>query len=502
MTDGPASTSLDPQDWSELRAQGHRMLDDMFDFLAAVPDGPVWRRPPDEARERRYTAPPVQPTPLARVHEEFLDDVLPYGGGNLHPGFMGWVQGGGSSVGMLAEMLAGALNANLGGRDHMPIAVEQEVLGWVRQMFGFPDTATGLFLTGTSQANFLAVLIARTRALGKGVRQDGLQAGDQRLTAYTSAAGHGCLDAAMEMAGHGSRNLRRIPVDADQRMDLDALSAAIAADRRAGLRPFMVVGAAGTVDAGAIDDLAGIADIAQAEDLAFHVDGAIGALAVLSPELAPRMAGIERCDSLAFDFHKWGQVPYDAGFLLVRDGEAHRATFAARTAYLQRSDRGLAAGDWWPCDFGPDLSRGFRALKVWFTLKTYGSAALGAVMAHTCALAQELSARIEAEPELELLAPTALNIVCFGYRAADADRLNAQIVVELQEAGEVAPSMTRINGRTAIRAAIVNHRTRRHDIDALVEGVLTLGRRRAQFADAHVSASTSVKIGSAEGVQA
>ncbi|MGC1305207.1 MAG: pyridoxal-dependent decarboxylase, partial [Caulobacteraceae bacterium] len=251
----------------------------------------------------------------------------------------------------------------------------------------------------------------------------------------------------------------------------------------AGLRPFLVAGTAGTVDAGAVDDLHALADIAQAEDMTFHVDGAFGALAVLSPELAPRVAGIERCDSLAFDFHKWGQVPYDAGFLLVRDGAMHKAAFAADAPYLQRSDRGIAAGDWWPCDYGPDLSRGFRALKTWFTLKTYGADAIGAVVAQTCTLARGLAARVKAEPELELLAPVALNVVCFGYRAPatqDADRLNAEIVIDLHEAGDVAPSATRVNGRTAIRAALVNHRTRQDDIDALVEGVLAHGRRRTQ----------------------
>jgi aromatic-L-amino-acid decarboxylase len=404
--------------------------------------------------------------------------VLPYGSGNSHPGFMGWAQGGGSPVGMLADMLAAGLNANLGGRDHMPIAVEREVVGWVRAMFGFPAGASGLFVTGASQANFLAVLVARTRALGVESRQAGLGRAGPKLRAYASVAVHGCVPRAMEIAGLGSDALRRIPVGPDQRIDLSALEAAIAADRREGLVPFLVAGNAGTVDTGAIDDLHALADIAAAEGLSFHVDGAIGALGVLSRELAPKLAGIERADSLALDFHKWGQVPYEAGFLLVRDGEAHRAAFASEAAYLQHFDRGLAAGDWWPNEYGSDLSRGFKALKTWFTLRTYGADALGAVMAQTCALARDLAARIEAEPELELLAPVGLNIVCFGYRGPDADRLNSEIVLDLQEEGRVLPSLTRVNGRAAIRAALVNHRIRQADIEALVEGVLACGRRR------------------------
>ncbi|HEX4098241.1 MAG TPA: pyridoxal-dependent decarboxylase, partial [Caulobacteraceae bacterium] len=175
--------------------------------------------------------------------------------------------------------------------------------------------------------------------------------------------------------------------------------------------------------------------------------------------------------------HKLGQAPYDAGLLLVRDAAAHKRTFSYGDApYLRHSERGLAGGEFWPCDFGPDLSRGFRALKVWFTLKTYGLDALGAVIGQACDLARMLEARIAASEELELLAPVSLNIVCFGYRGGD----NAAIAADLQEAGRVAPSTTTLGGRTAIRAAIVNHRTGPEDIEALVEGVLASGRRRGR----------------------
>jgi aromatic-L-amino-acid/L-tryptophan decarboxylase len=237
------------------------------------------------------------------------------------------------------------------------------------------------------------------------------------------------------------------------------------------------------VDVGAIDDLSSLASLCRQEDLWFHVDGAFGALGVLSPVLAPQLAGIEQADSIALDFHKWGQVPYDAGFLLVRDGERHRDAFAAPAAYLRREARGLAAGSPWPCDLGPDLSRGFRALKTWFTLKTYGVAKLGAVISRCCALAGYLEARVKAEPRLELLAPVNLNIVCFRYRAADANRVNGEIVVNIQESGIAAPSTTVLDGVLAIRAAIVNHRTDIGDIDALVEAVLEFGARRSAGRD-------------------
>ena len=239
----------------------------------------------------------------------------------------------------------------------------------------------------------------------------------------------------------------------------------------------MVVGNAGTVDVGAIDDLDALADICAQEHLTFHVDGAYGALAMMSCELAPRLKGIERADSIAFDFHKWAQVPYDAGFILVRDGALHLKTFDSPATYLRRDSLGLAAGSPWPCDFGPDLSRGFRALKTWFTLKTYGTDRLGAVMARTCDIARHLERRVRAAPSLELLAPAQLNIVCFRYACENADAVNAAIVAQLHESGIAAPSATVIDGKVAIRAAIFNHRTQKADIDRMLEAVAALGAR-------------------------
>lgn len=508
----PSDDTLDPADWSQLRAQGHRMLDDMFDYLSTLRDRPVWQPAPSAVRAGFAAPLPRSPAPLADTHDRFMRDILPYAVGNAHPGFMGWVHGGGTAVGMLAETLAAGLNANLGGRNQIPVEVERQIGRWMADLFGFPESASGLFVTGTSMANLIGVLVARTAALGPSVRRDGVAEQSARLVAYTSTCAHGCIGQAMDICGLGTAALRRIPVDADFRMDTVALQAAIAADRRAGFTPFLIAGTAGTVDVGAIDPLASLADIAAREGLWFHVDGAFGALAMLSPTLAPALAGIERADSIAFDFHKWGQVPYDAGFILVRDGEAHQAAFRASAAYLSREESGLAADSPWPCDFGPDLSRGFRALKTWFTLTVYGADKLGQVMARTCEVARHLARRVQAEPNLQLLAPVALNIVCFRYRGghvagastaapemrdarrghdgdeadiapdkpdgAMLDELNADIVLALQESGIAAPSTTRVNGVLAIRAAIVNHRSTVADVDKLCDAVLQLGARR------------------------
>jgi aromatic-L-amino-acid/L-tryptophan decarboxylase len=478
-----SSQTLDPQSWDEFRAQGHRMLDDMIDYIANIRERPVWRPIPDEVRARFRAELPRKPSDLGDVYREFADFIAPYATGNIHPGFMGWVHGGGTAVGMLAEMLAAGLNANLGGRDHVPIEVERQIVEWTRAMFDFPREASGLFVTGTSLANLMAVLVARTAALGPAVRGQGVYGEGALLTAYTSTAAHGCVSKAMDFAGLGSDALRNLPVDSSHRVDVAEMRAQIRRDREIGLKPFLVVGSAGTVDIGAIDDLEALSQLCREENLWFHVDGAYGALGVLSPELAPRLKGIESADSIALDFHKWGQVPYDAGFLIVRDGERHREAFAAPAAYLRRETRGLAAGSPWPCDLGPDLSRGFRALKTWFTLKTYGTEKLGAMIARTCELARYLEARVLAEPRLELLAPAQLNIVCFRYRAPDPDAVNGAIVIDIQESGISAPSTTVLDGRLAIRAAIVNHRTDVSEIDALVGAVLEFGTQRSAGPD-------------------
>ncbi len=470
--------SLDPEDWTDLRALGHRMVDDMFDHLAGLRDGPVWRPMPTPDRQALRRSLPRDPSSAEAVYQDFQQLVQPYVTGNLHPRFMGWVHGGGNPVGMLAELLAGAMNANLGGRDHAPIEIERQVIAWAAEMLDFPADASGVLVTGTSIANLIGVLVARSACLGPSVRRDGV--GGSRLVAYTSAAAHGCLPRAMEMAGLGRDALRMIPCDPQGRMRLDLLAERVERDRMEGCLPFLLVGTAGTVDIGAVDNLFGLADIAADQDLWFHVDGAYGAIAALAPKLCPLLAGIERADSVAFDFHKWAQVPYDAGCIIVRDPARQLETFGAEAAYLRREERGLAGGGVWPCDLGPDLSRGFRALKVWMTLSAYGADRIGAIAQQTCDLAAALAHRIDREPALERLAPVALNIVCFRYIDAegDLDRFNADIVADLQEAGIAAPSTTIVNGVLAIRAAIVNHRTDYGDIAILVDALLEAGRVR------------------------
>ena len=470
---------LDPTDWDAFRADARRALDRALDRLERAAEGPVWRPTPADVRERFTAALPREGRALQAVLEDVERLIAPYGVGNTHPRFLGWAHGAGTPVGMVAELLAAGLDLNCGGRDHIGPIVERQIALWAAEAFGFPASSSGLFVTGASQANFLGLLIARDAALGHGVRQQGLRAASAQLTAYASVEAHGCVAQAMELAGVGGAFLRGIGTDAAGAMRIEALSEAIAADRAAGLQPLLVVGTAGAVNFGAFDDLEALADLCAAERLWLHVDGAFGALTALSPRLKPLTRGLERAQSLAFDFHKWAHVPYDAGFLLVRDADRHRATFAAPAAYLSRAERGLAAGADWPCDFGADLSRGFRALKVWMTFEALGADAIAGAIEANCDAAARLAARIGASDVFELAAPAPLNIVCFSLKGEGASERNGELVMRLQERGLAAPSTTRIDGRVVVRAAVFNHRTTAADVDAFADAAIRVAAELA-----------------------
>jgi len=298
---------------------------------------------------------------------------------------------------------------------------------------------------------------------------------------YTSDEVHNSVDKAIGLLGIGRANLRRIATDADYRIVPDALERAIAEDRAAGRRPICVIASAGTVNTGAIDDLEAVGRIARREGLWLHVDGAFGASLIVSSRLRHLLRGIEYADSIAFDFHKWFYVPYDVGCVLVRD-EAHlRDSFSQPANYLARLDRGIVGGGVAYGSLGADLSRRFRALKVWMSFKEFGSERYGEQVEQNVMQARYLADLIEKEPELELAAPVPLNIVCFRYvgsgkSAMDGNALNREVLMRMQERGIAAPSSTILDGKFAIRAAITNHRSTRADFDLLVKSALEIGR--------------------------
>lgn len=462
---------LDPADWASFRSFAHRVLDDSLTALETVGDGPAWRAvPPDVKRALAQTVPRT-PTPIASVYQEFATMIAPYSTGNRHPRFLGWVHGTGTPSGVLSEMLAATLNANVGGREQSAVYVERAVIAWSAEIFGFPPESSGILTSGTSLANLIAVLVARRARIGESVRTEGLQG--RRLVGYASDAVHRCVPDAFDIVGLGSAALRRIPTDEHFRIEIEPLRAAIARDREAGHEPFMIVATAGTVDTGAIDDVTALADLCAAEGLWLHVDGAFGALAILSPAQRASLRGIERADSVAFDFHKWLHVPYDAGCILLRDAAMHLATFQSEAAYLAHAESGTAGGAPWFADYGPELSRRFRALAIWFAFKEFGTAKLGAAIAENCAQAARIAARIAAAPDLILAAPVALNIVCFRFTDPAAtddilDAVNAAIVVELQERGVAVPSATVVRGRRVIRLSLTNQRVTDGDLEQVV----------------------------------
>ncbi|MEX0880087.1 MAG: pyridoxal-dependent decarboxylase [Thermoanaerobaculia bacterium] len=475
--------SLDPNDWEALRTFAHTALDEAIDFVRSVRERPVWQPVPESVQARLAEPLPVEPQGFEAVYRDFRSLVLPYPVGNLHPRFFGWVHGVGLPSGIVADLLASAMNANCGARVHSGLYVERAVIDWCRSMFGFPVGATGILLTGTSMANLAGLTVARNAHADGDIRLRGLQNRPKALVAYTSSEAHQSVTRAFEILGLGSDALRKVPVNENFQVDLTALRRTIAADQEGGLEPFCVVGTAGTVNTGAIDDLASLAAICREEKLWFHVDGAFGALAVLSEELRPRLRGIELADSLAFDFHKWMHVQYDAGCLLVRDGEKHRAAFSMRPAYLQSTGRGLAGGGEWPSDLGPELSRGFRALKIWFALKEFGTDSFAAAIERNCRQASYLAALVRRSPDVQLMSSPSLNIVCFRFRPpgwdeAALDRLNEDVVGDLQESGVAAPSTTRILGAMVIRVNLTNHRTRQEDLDLLVRAAAEAAGKR------------------------
>ncbi|MCG3269311.1 pyridoxal-dependent decarboxylase [Yoonia sp. I 8.24] len=475
MTDFPNTPSLDPENWDKFRARAHHMLDSAIDQMARSGTGKVWTAPPEDLKK----CPPVPVQGDSAATDAQMTALLPYGVGNTHPRFFGWVHGSGTPSNIIADMVAAAMNANLGGRDHGAIYVEKQVVSWCKAIFGFPDTASGLVVSGTSIATLIALKSARDRMNNFAARTSGVQPG---LVGYTSTQTHSCVARTFDMLGLGSDALRKIPVNDAFEMDTVALQAAIASDRAAGLKPFAIIGTAGAVNVGAIDDLDTLADIAATENLWFHVDGAFGATAILSDQIKPRLSGLTRADSIAFDFHKWLHVNYDAGFILIRDEDAHRRAFSERPDYLAAAERGLAAGNPWPTEYGPELSRGFRALKIWAQLMEHGTDKLGQLISQNCEQAQYLADQVTAHSAFELCAPVALNICCFRFVAPDVDlcKLNAEIVVRLQLDGVAAPSTTILNGNTVIRVNITNHRTAYTDLDVLLTATHKIGTQLLQ----------------------
>jgi glutamate/tyrosine decarboxylase-like PLP-dependent enzyme len=388
--------------------------------------------------------------------------------------------GNGFPFAALADYLASVVNPNMAGGDHIGNYVERQVIDWFKQIVGFPAGASGILVSGGSMANLLGLAVARNVKAGWDVRAEGLVGTAHKLTVYSSSETHSSNYKAVELLGIGKDWMRFIPVNAKNQIDLAALEQAIAADRAAGHAPLCVIGNAATTNTGAFDDLDRLADICEREGLWFHVDGAFGALAALSDELKPLVAGLERADSLAFDLHKLMYMPFEVAGVLIRNFEDHVNTFSASPDYLSHMPRGLAGGQHaWFADLGLQLTRSFRALKVWMSVRAYGLDHFTSQIEQNVEQARYLVSLIQASPDLELLADAPFNIVCFRFNNHQMDEqalndCNQEILMRLHERGLAAPSYTRIHGQFALRVSITNHRTTRADLDFLIEQVIAL----------------------------
>ena len=471
-----------------FRSLGYRAVDLAAEHLAGIRERPVFAPMSPEERIDLLE----QPLPLCgitpgEILERFEQSVLPHPMGNGHPRFLGWANSPPSPIGVIADLVAAAMNPSCAGGDHAAIYVERAAVRWLMELVGFPtEDSMGLLVSGGSMASLTGLTAARhwaARRDGWDSRGDGLQEHRAPLVLYLSAEGHTTMKKAAELLGLGGKYVRTIPVDSEFRMNLSALRAVIAEDRAAGCRPFCIAASAGTVSTGAIDPMNELADLCGEEDLWLHVDGAIGAIAVLDPEIALRFAGMERADSLSLDPHKWLSVPVECGCAMVRDGKLLRDTFSLVPPHVRTEEGKGIGGLPWYSEYGFQQSRGFRALKLWMTLLHLGREGVAELVQRQNRLAKRLAGLVDDASDFERMAPVELSIVCFRFvpvelRGDDArlDALNKAIMEAVQSGGEVFVTQVSIRGRFVLRANVFHYATTEEDLDDLIEVVRRTGR--------------------------
>jgi glutamate/tyrosine decarboxylase-like PLP-dependent enzyme len=476
----PSEETLDPEDWRKLGTLGHQMLDDMLVYLENIRSQRT-RTPTKEAIERICVPLSEEGEGEEQVYEVFRRSILPYSLNIATPRFWGVVAGQGSPYGMLAEMLRAGMN----GTQEFSFAeakVNTQVIGWIKEMLGFPKEASGVLVSGGSEANFTALAVARNAKANADIKAKGVHRLNKKMILYCGDETHRCLERSVELLGLGNEALRKIPTDDVCRIRLDLLKKAIKEDRRQDHNPFCIIGCAGTTNTGAFDDLNALADIAQKENMWFHVDGAFGAWVKISRTHTHLVDGMDRADSLAVDLHKWMSMPYGIGCTLVKNRLAHFSTFAYgyEAEYLKSafdlSEDQLTN----PHNLALSLSRNFSSLKAYMLLRAYGKRKYSNLVQQNIDQIEYLAELIEKDQELELTAPVASNVVCFRFKPAKLDeiqleKLNKMILDAIAEKSFLMISDTTVKGKYMLRACNVNHRTKKCDMDFLVDEVKKIG---------------------------
>ena len=469
-----SNNHLDPENWQEFADYISKFSADEIRELARSLDGEVWKPVPESLKDFFESQPvPEKGNSLESVVDTYRSTIRSYRNGNTHPRFFGWVQGPGTAASLVADIAISTMNSNCGGRDHGAIYIERQVVKWCKQIFGFEQEAGGLLTTGTSASTHLALQVAIFRKLGLDYKNKGFFGVNKPLRCYTSSEGHSSIIKAIQTSGIGSDNLIVITTDENNQLDVIDLKARIKQDVEQGYLPFMVIATAGTVNTGAFDNFKQIREICDSHDCWMHIDGAFGAwLKIAQDPYSRPTAGIGTADSLAFDFHKLMYVQYECGGLICKDGAFQQQVFSIRPNYLAPHGQALAGGDPWFCDLGLELSRSFRALKVWFTFETYGLEKLGLAVTENCRLTALLGQLIKQSKNFKLMNKPVSTIVTFKLQnAQNIDTNNVvceQIVTQLQLSGEAVFSLTSLGEYRVIRAAIINHRTRESDVQFVV----------------------------------
>jgi len=457
-----------------MRALGYRVVDLLVERTAALPDLPAAGWADRETLARALAEPPPEePRPVEEVLARLEREVMPRAMGISHPRFFAFVPGPSNFVSAMADALAAGWNPFVGTwfAGAGPAEVELVTVDWLRTICGFPEPAGGLFVSGGSAANLTALHAARHALLGP--------AGDQRAVVYFSDQTHSAVERALAVLGFAPEQVRKLPADGDFQLAPADLRKAIAADRAAGRRPFLVVANAGTTNTGAVDPLDALAGICQEEGLWLHADGAYGAAAALTPRGRALLAGLPRVDSLALDPHKWLFQPFEIGCVLLRDRRLLHDAFTIHADYLQDVHRDVEAVNF--CDYGIQLSRSFRALKLWMSLQVFGLAEFRRAVERGLDLAERAEGILRRDPAWEVVTPARLAVVTFRFQApgvaADAlERVNLGIVDGLRAGGFAVVTSTRLRGRTALRLCTINPRTTDADLAGTIERMAEVGR--------------------------